>query len=130
MTDVKIKIATKFKSSVTTEPTVTIPAKIDTDIVGAQVVEQITDQVATTEIEGNNKFTGLPIMKFEIKTGSVLIYRTLKGDGLWVTGETKEHKHVLKNAGGTWNAKMCAWLFNLPAKYILVPYFMDKSLGL
>lgn len=118
MTDSKIKIATKLKPTTTVEP---ICAVIEPN---APVI------VDETESSENTKFTGLPIMKFETKTGAVLIYRTLKGDGLWVTGETKEHKHLLKNAGGTWNAKMCAWLFNLPAKYILIPYFMDKSLGL
>ena len=114
----KIKIATKLKQA-----TMVAEGAI------APVVIGVVDESGTHE-EDSGQFKGKPIMKFETKTGAVLIYRTMKGDGLWVTGETKDHKHLLKNAGGTWNAKMVAWLFNLPAKYILVPYFMDKSLGL
>ncbi len=125
--DTKIKIAAKLKSVPVVIESLAVPPPAEAKVV-EQVVPLVTEMDAETDEGG--KFTGKPIMKFETKTGTVLIFRTLKGEGLWVTGETKDHKQMLKNAGGTWNSKMVAWLFNLPAKYILVPYFMDKSLGL
>lgn len=111
----KIKIATKLKNSVQEHLT-------DSD--------ELLDSDTILVPDEQTKFHGVPTMQFVIGMGRVMIYKTLKGDGFWVTGDTKDHKLIMKTSGGKWVPSMSAWLFSLTSKYNIVPYLMDKSLGL
>lgn len=38
---------------------------------------------------------------------------TESGKGFWVSGDTKEHKDILKEVGGKWNSSKKAWVFSV-----------------
>jgi ribonuclease HI len=55
--------------------------------------------------------------------GEVQLVRTESGKGLWVQGQTKDHKEQLKAMGGKWNASKRSWVVPQSKQAALLQYF-------
>jgi len=57
----------------------------------------------------------------------ITIMKTLSGKGLWVSGNTVNHKDKLKEMGGSWNSSRKSWVFSIQKQQILLDYFQLSS---
>ncbi len=111
------------------------PTKIALKLkVQAPIIQSPTESSIIQSLEPKSelletKFQGIPLITLQINTHQVQIFKTLKGDGLWITGETKELSLKFKGFGGLWVNKMLAWLFPLEMKYAIIPYLTDLALN-
>lgn len=57
----------------------------------------------------------------------ITIMKTLSGKGLWVLGDTVNHKDKLKEMGGSWNSSRKSWVFPIKNQQTLLDYFQLSS---
>lgn len=96
--------------------------------VSAEVEKQ---SEALSKSKETKSFIGDPLARFKIgsdKSQEILIYKTLAGKGIWLTGQTKDHRVVLKQMGGKWTPIMNAWLYPASMQPVLIAHF-EKLAG-